>query len=71
MQGYLDPQAVAERAGVNRETIHRYKVRGDIPPPDEYAGRTPLWRKETIATWLASRPGQGWRARQSAEGSGS
>jgi predicted DNA-binding transcriptional regulator AlpA len=67
MDGYLEAQQVAERAGVSRETIWRYRRRGDIPEPDEYAGRTPLWREETITEWLASRPGQGWRAGQTAQ----
>lgn len=66
MEGYLDAQAVAERLDppVKRETIHRYHVRGDMPKADEYVGRTPLWREETITAWLASRPGHGWRASQ-------
>lgn len=64
MEGYLDAQAVAERAGISRATVHRYHVRGDIPAADEHVGRTPLWREETIADWLKTRPGHGWRAGQ-------
>lgn len=62
MKDYLDPAAVAQLAGVSRETIHRYRVRGDIPEPDDYVGRTPVWREATIKAWLESRPGHGWRA---------
>jgi predicted site-specific integrase-resolvase len=62
MEGYLDAADVAKQVGVSRETIHRYHVRGDIPLADERVGRTPLWKEETIAKWLATRPGHGWRA---------
>lgn len=61
MDGYLTSADVAARIGVQPATVHRYRVRGDIPEPDEYAGRTPLWAEATIAAWLDSRPGHGWR----------
>ncbi|MFI6603834.1 helix-turn-helix transcriptional regulator [Nonomuraea sp. NPDC050536] len=66
MKGYYDPLKLAELLGIERETVHKYKVRGDLPEPDEHVGRTPLWREETINKWLASRRGHGWRAGQRA-----
>ena len=32
---------------------------GDLPAPDRRIGRTPVWLPETIATFMAQRPGQG------------
>jgi predicted DNA-binding transcriptional regulator AlpA len=61
MDGYLTSEDLATRLGVKRESIHRMRTRGDLPDPDAVAGRTPLWRPETIDTWQANRPGQGWR----------
>ena len=68
MEGYLDAQAVADLIGAKRETIHRYHVRGDMPPADEHVSRTPLWREETIKKWMATRPGHGWRAGKNRDG---
>lgn len=65
MDNYYDPAALAELLGIARTSIHRYRIRGDIPEPDDHAGRTPLWRKTTINEWLAGRPGHGWRRGQS------
>lgn len=61
MDGYLTTDQLAERLGIKRTTVHRYRVRGDIPEPDEYVGRTPLWSAEHIDAWLKERPGHGWR----------
>ena len=61
MDGYLTPDQLAERLGIKRTTVHRYRTRGDIPEPDEYVGRTPLWSVGLIDAWLPERPGQGWR----------
>ncbi|MCA4741560.1 hypothetical protein H8Z64_23990 [Mycobacterium avium subsp. hominissuis] len=32
---------------------------GDLPEPDHFFGRTPVWRLSTITQWQAARPGQG------------
>ncbi len=57
---YLDVPAVARLIGVRPSTIHQYRLRGTIPPADLVIGRSPAWRKSTIAEWMASRlrPGQ-------------
>lgn len=57
----METKDVAARLGVDPKTVRQYKLRGVLPPPDESAGRSPLWRTATIETWIASRPGQGWR----------
>lgn len=61
MDGYLTSDQLAARIGIKRASVHRYRTRGDIPEPDEYVGRTPLWKSDRIEKWLAERPGQGWR----------
>ncbi len=64
MEGYLTADELAERLGIKRGSVHRYRVRGDLPEPDEHVGRTPLWKIDSIEAWEASRPGRGWRKGQ-------
>jgi hypothetical protein len=52
----LDTSAVAELAGVKPASIHRQRLRGTVPEPDGYLGRTPWWYRRTIERWLATRP---------------
>lgn len=52
---YWTADDVAVYLGVARKTVHAYKVRGQMPGPDQQYGKTPLWRPETIAAWHATR----------------
>ncbi len=61
MDGYYTSAELADRLGIKPSSVHRYRVRGDIPQPDETVGRTPLWKHATIAAWEKARPGHGWR----------
>ncbi len=62
---YLSSPEVAERLGVTRGTLNRYK----LPAPDAMTGKTRGWLPETIDAWNAARPGRGnWRAEESATG---
>lgn len=61
MDGHLDTKALAARLGVQINTVYIYRTRGDLPPEDETVGRSPLWREDTIARWIAARPGRGGR----------
>ncbi|WOC11267.1 helix-turn-helix transcriptional regulator [Gordonia sp. MP11Mi] len=54
---YLSASEVAERIGVVRSAISRYKM----PPPDALIGATRGWLPETIDAWNADRPGRGAR----------
>jgi len=72
---YLDLRDLAEFAGVTYATMRGYHghaqqrradpvengppLRGDLPAPDAYFGRTPVWRVSTARRWLSKRPGQG------------
>jgi hypothetical protein len=55
----LDIAGVARLAGVNPRSISRYRLRGAIPEPDGYLGRSPWWWRPTIEEWLATRPSSG------------
>ncbi|GAB3214295.1 helix-turn-helix transcriptional regulator [Marinactinospora thermotolerans] len=57
----MSTQDIADRLGVKVSTVRQYKLRGDLPAPLRTIGRSPVWRRETIEAWIASRPGQGWR----------
>lgn len=46
---------VAAYLGVRRSTVHSYKVRGQMPAPEQQYGKTPLWRPATITAWHATR----------------
>jgi predicted DNA-binding transcriptional regulator AlpA len=62
MEGFLTSDQLAARLGIKRSSVHRYRTRGDIPEPDEYVGRTPLWAEASVDRW--ERPGHGWRKGQ-------
>jgi predicted DNA-binding transcriptional regulator AlpA len=49
----VDDLAVA--LGMSRRTIERLRSAGRFPAPDLRVGRIPLWRPETIRTWLDNR----------------
>ena len=63
MDGYITSDELAARLGIKRDSVYQMRSRGDIPEPDMRVGRTPVWRPETIASWEAARPGQGWRGK--------
>lgn len=71
---YLDLAAIAEMAGIERESIKTYHKRaaanraagnprpGDLPQEDIRLGRTPGWDLRTIEKWLIERPRPNSRA---------
>jgi predicted DNA-binding transcriptional regulator AlpA len=61
IDGYLTSADLAKLLGIKQTSVHRYRVRGDIPQPDEYVGRTPLWKQETIDQWVENRPSHSWQ----------
>jgi hypothetical protein len=53
---------VAEYLGLKPATVSTYRMRGQMPQPDQKLGRTQLWRPRTIIDWRQARPGSGnWR----------
>lgn len=51
----LDASQLAERLGVERETIDSYRTRGRLPEPTMVRGRTPLWSGPVIRRWQEQR----------------
>jgi predicted DNA-binding transcriptional regulator AlpA len=57
----LDRAGVADYIGVKPTTISTYLYEGVMPEPAVRLGRTrrPVWTRQQIDEWVASRPGQG------------
>jgi predicted DNA-binding transcriptional regulator AlpA len=65
IDGYLTAEQIAQRLGFKRgSTVHRYRVRGDFPPPDDYFGRTPLWTEAAVDRWAQQRPSATWKRKE-------
>ena len=45
---------VADAVGVSRRVLERERAAGRMPKPDMRIGKMPLWRPETIYTWINS-----------------
>jgi predicted DNA-binding transcriptional regulator AlpA len=43
---------VARSLGVDRRTVERQRSAGRFPPPDLKMGKMPLWKPETIRSWI-------------------
>lgn len=55
---YLGRSQLAERIGVKKDTLNRYK----LPKPDAVTGNQFGWLPRTVDEWNARRPGRGnWR----------
>ena len=50
---------VAEYLGVQVGTVSSYRIRGQMPEPDETEGRTHKWRPSRIIAWHGGRPRPG------------
>ncbi|UKD50802.1 helix-turn-helix domain-containing protein (plasmid) [Amycolatopsis sp. FU40] len=57
----LDIEDVALFLGVGVQAVRNHRTGGRLPSEDETHGGRPYWRPETIAAWLARRPGAGAR----------
>jgi hypothetical protein len=54
---YSSARTYHGRAEINRR---RENVRpGDMPPPDDRFGNSPVWAQETVEAWIKRRPGKG------------
>lgn len=70
---FMDFTAIADRIGVKVTAVRTYHKKatdnrlhgdervGDLPPPDQHFGRTPVWKTSTIEEWIERRPGHGFR----------
>jgi predicted DNA-binding transcriptional regulator AlpA len=55
MHDWLDTRDIAQEVGLKQETLKKYRLRGAMPKPDRYFGKTPVWSRETITQWHESR----------------
>jgi predicted DNA-binding transcriptional regulator AlpA len=55
MQVLLSRRDVAELLGLNVETIKYHRAGGTMPDPDLVIDDKPLWRRDTIDQWIATR----------------
>ncbi|MDX6432957.1 MAG: prophage regulatory protein [Streptosporangiaceae bacterium] len=56
LSGYLTADQVAERLGINRQSVYNLtSANPDFPRPVR-AGRTPLWREKDIDAWRVAHP---------------
>lgn len=53
----LTMQDIADRLGIDRASVQKYRTRGELPPADQMIGRTPVWRPATVERWIRRRPG--------------
>lgn len=53
----LDVDSVARLIEVKPSTVRDYHKKGKMPKADLYFGRSPVWTKDTIEAWAASRAG--------------
>lgn len=61
--GWLDRAGVARIWGVSAHYVTDAFRTGRLPAPDAYAGRTPLWRQETVEAAFVHRRRPGPRPR--------
>ena len=54
----LSRRDVAKLLGLNVETIKYHRAGGTMPDPDLVIDQKPLWRRDTIERWIASRAAQ-------------
>jgi predicted DNA-binding transcriptional regulator AlpA len=51
---YLEPEQLAHQLGVTRRTLYRWHLLR-VGPPRTVIGRTILYRRASVAAWLAAR----------------
>lgn len=55
----LTVEQIGELAGVNPRSLSSLIARGVMPEAEGFLGNKALWHRDTIAAWLAARPGTG------------
>jgi DNA-binding PadR family transcriptional regulator len=53
---------ISEMLGVRQGTVHRWRARGLLPPPDGYVSGAPAWHWSTVSAW-ADKTGRSPRVR--------
>lgn len=47
-------RTAARSLDISERTLERLLAAGKFPRPDAYAGRCPLWTRETLVGWIAN-----------------
>jgi predicted DNA-binding transcriptional regulator AlpA len=55
LKDWLTRTDIANLTGLKINTIDKYQRRNTLPEPEQYIGRTPVWKKQTIDEWIAFR----------------
>ena len=55
MNDWLTSTDIARLTGLKVDTIYTYRNRNTLPDPDYTIGNRPLWKRETIDEWNATR----------------
>lgn len=55
MSDWLTSTDISKLTGLKVDTIYTYRKRNTLPDPDQYIGRTPVWKKTTIEEWNSKR----------------
>jgi hypothetical protein len=55
MNDWIDASEVANRLNLKKDTVKKYRLRGVLPEPDRFFGRTPVWDPQTIDHWESNR----------------
>lgn len=49
---YMTYDDIAEKVGLHKETIRKYRWREQFPEPSTYFNRTPVWTEEQVNEWI-------------------
>ena len=52
---YMNSADIAAHLGVRLATVHTWKSRRRMPPPDRMFSRTPLWHVDTVRGFVAAK----------------
>lgn len=60
LDDWITTDEAAALAHVAPDTLRHYARHGQVPAPQKF-GRSLVWSRSSILTWMQSRPGQGAR----------
>lgn len=52
---WLTTKDIAEKSGLSLNTLKKYRSKDTLPKPDHYFNRTPVWKPDTVDTWVHTR----------------
>ena len=55
MSALLTYDNIADKVGLHKETIRKYRQREVFPEPHAYFNRTPVWTEEQVNAWIEAR----------------